>query len=107
MDRGTRLLAATALALLVVGGGAYVAFAGGDEPSSAGSLTVAPVDGTPTASETVAFEALSSDQRELFERARNGSSAVDIPSNVSYEVFVDHRYVRYQNRTYEVAVAVP
>lgn len=107
MDRGYRLLAAATLALVLVSGAAYVTLDDRSTDSTAGSLTVSPADGDASANETLAFASLSPDQRALFERARNSTGAVDIPPNVSYGVFVDHRYVRCQNRTYEVAVAVP
>jgi hypothetical protein len=107
MDRGSWLLAAVTLALVLVGGVAYVTLPDQNTDSTTGTLDASPADGTATANETVAFEALSPDQQALFERASNSTGAVDIPSDVSRDPFVDYRYVRYQNRTYEVAVAVP
>ncbi|MBX0303573.1 hypothetical protein [Haloarcula salinisoli] len=69
-------------------------------------LDVEPAEGNVSANETVAFEELSPAQQELFERARNSSELVEIPGDLDYTVFAENRYVHYQNRTYEVAVAV-
>ena len=106
MDRGYWLLAGSVLAFLVVGGGIYIALAGQNAHSSAMYLEVEPAEGNASANETVAFEDLSPSQQDLFERARNSTDYVEIPPNVPADVFIDNRYVRYRNRTYETAVFV-
>ncbi|MBX0284949.1 hypothetical protein EGH22_01295 [Halomicroarcula sp. F28] len=106
MDRRTWLLAGCVLAFLVVGGGIYIGLAGQNAHGSAAYLDVEPAEGNVSANETVAFEELSPAQQELFERARNSSELVEISADLDYTVFAENRYVHYQNRTYEVAVAV-
>ncbi|MDS0283056.1 hypothetical protein [Haloarcula onubensis] len=106
MDRGYWLLAGCALTLAVGGFGAYAIFAGQNTHSSAAYLDVDTADGNVSGNETVAFDDLSPAQQEVFERARNSTEMVDIPPDTDYVVFVDNHYVRYRNRTYQVAVAV-
>jgi len=106
MDRGYWLLAGFVLAFLVVGGGIYIALAGQNAHSSAAYLDVDRAEGNVSANETIAFEALSPAQQELFERARNTTAMVEIQSDVEDDAFVDNTHVRYRNRTYRVAVAV-
>ena len=93
--------------------GAFVLFLalGGADPGGqerAAYLDVQRVDGPPPADETVAFSALSSGQQVVFEDAIDDEDGyVSIPADVDENVWVEHRYVRYRNVTYHVAVAVP
>lgn len=53
----------------------------------------------------IAFEELTPEQQRVFERAlENDSRYAQIPSGVNSSVWVENRAVRYQNRTYTVAV---
>jgi len=106
MDRATWLLVGSLVALLLAGGGICVALTGQNTGDTTATLDVSPADGTATANETVAFDDLSPARRDTFERARNTTDSVDVPSTVSYGVFANYGYVRYGNRTYETAVAV-
>lgn len=106
MGRGYWLLAGAVLIHLVVGGGVYIALAGQNAHSNARYLDARPADGNVYLNETVAFEDLSPAQQKAFQRARNSTEMVEIPADLDGDVFIDNRYVRYQNRTYEVAVAV-
>jgi len=106
MDCGSWLLAGCLLALLIVGGGAAVTLTNQTATDSTATLVVRPADGTASANETVAVGALTPAQRDLFERARNTTEPIDIPSDVSRDPFVEYWYVRGDNWTYEVAVAV-
>lgn len=54
----------------------------------------------------VAFDSLSAGQQRVFERAL-GDGHAEIPPDIDDEVWVDSEYVRYENQTYTVAVAVP
>jgi hypothetical protein len=57
----------------------------------------------------VAFEELSPEQQRVFEQALEndgGYRTARIPSGVNDEVWVENRYVRYQNKTYAVGVIV-
>lgn len=95
------------LALLLTAGAVYAALIGQNAHSNARYLDVDPAEGTVSANETVAFEDLSPAQQEQFERARNSTEIIEIPAGLDADAFIDNRYVRYQNRTYDVAVAVP
>lgn len=106
MQRRLPLAIAGVAVLLVAGAGLYVSLAGQNAHSSAASLDVRPADGNVSVNDTVAFADLSPAQRELFDRARNTTDVVEIPPDVSEDAFVDNRYVRYENRTYETAVIV-
>jgi hypothetical protein len=68
-------------------------------------LDAAPADGNVSANDTIAYETLSPEQRRVFESAVNADSMVEIPDSVDENVFIDNRYVSYENRTYEVMVA--
>lgn len=63
---------------------------------------------TTVGNETIRFKELSPEQQRVFERALDKPNQnVRIPSGVDYEVWEEHRYVRYRNETYSVLVAVP
>lgn len=53
----------------------------------------------------IAFEELTSEQQRVFKQAlENDSGYTRIPSDVNSSVWVENRAIRYQNRTYTVAV---
>jgi len=106
MNRRYRIGIAGVALLLLVGASIYVFIAGQNSHSSTAYLDVEPAEGNVSANETVAFEQLSPAQQDLFERARNTTEMVEIPPELSEDVFTDNRYVRYRNRTYETTVIV-
>lgn len=100
------------VAVAVVLGAVVLFFAlGGADPGGqehVAYLDVQRANGSVPAEETVAFSALAPGQQGAFENAlADEDGYVRIPVDVDEEVWVQHRYVRYQNETYHVAVAVP
>ena len=60
------------------------------------------------ATETVRYDLLSAEQRQVFERALDSDEGyVSIPQGMNRTVWIENRGVRYESETYVVAVAVP
>lgn len=58
--------------------------------------------------EIIEFENMTEAQQKTFERALNEPDrTIRVPQGVDYEVWHDYQYVKYQNETYSVVVAVP
>ena len=89
-------------------GGVHLVGTDPGSQSSARYLSVEKVDGDESRDQTIAFSNLNSGQQRVFEAALSDETTSErIPDDVNEQVWVENRYVRYENQTYAVAVAVP
>ncbi len=93
---GAAVLGATTLLDPAPGGTSYYLFVDPASPEQ-----------TPSENETVRYANLTPEQQRVFDRARTADGNVAVPADVNEQVWIDNRYVRYQNRTYRATVAVP
>ena len=68
------------------------------------NLHVTQADGNISSDEVVQFDELTSGQQDVFEAALSQGNT-NVPDDVSIQIWVDNRYVQYQNQTYRVAVS--
>jgi len=105
-----RRLVVAAVLVVALGGAAVLGATTVLDPTSGGAsyyLFVDPAspDETPSDDEVVRYANLTPDQQRVFDRARTADGNVAIPEDVDEQVWIDSRYVRYQNRTYRATVA--
>ncbi|MFB6297919.1 MAG: hypothetical protein ABEH56_05305 [Salinirussus sp.] len=107
MDRRSWIVAGAVVVVVAgVSGWVAVMVLGSSAHGGGSYLDVNRVESPGPANQTVAFSELSADQQRVFERALQAEDLVAIPDDVDRNVWIQHRYVRYENDTYEVAVAV-
>lgn len=95
------------LLLVVSVGGVLLTELDLDGHTTASYLDVSPAESDDSINQTVAFSNLSPAQQRAFKQALNDEdNYVQIPDGVDEQVWIENRAVRYQNRTYEVFVAV-
>lgn len=96
-------VALLAILLLVVTPG--IEF-GPTNPESGPYLTFEPAgEATERGDAAVEFEALSPDQRNVFEDALAENGSIQHPDDVDADVWYRHDYVRYQGTDYRILVA--
>lgn len=67
-------------------------------------LHVTQANGNVSSDEIVQFEELTPGQQRVFKDALLQGNT-DVPDTVSVQLWIDNRYVRYQDRTYRTAVS--
>lgn len=105
-ERGVGPLVAIGALLVVVVAAAVLVVAPGDDHAPREQLHVTQADASEMDGSVIEYDDMTADQRAVFEGAVSDGRE-SIPPAVDGSVWRTNRGVRYQNRTYHVAVAVP
>lgn len=80
----------------------------GNDAVSHRHLSVMEVSDSDTPEDALNFSSMSEDQQEVFKTVVESSDgSTKIPADVDYDVWIENKYITYQNQIYEVAVAAP
>lgn len=94
------------IVLAVIGVGVFTLTTLGHGPGSSEELHVSQASDGEIDGSVLAYEDMTDDQQRLF-TAAVPEGRETIPNDVDESVWIDDRWIRYQNETYSVAVAVP
>ncbi len=101
-----RRTAAIVLIFCVVTAGCIGPSTDDQEEVPSRTLSVEEVDSTPTSEKVIGYSQLSSEQQEVFVSAvESEDDNTGIPEEITYEVWIDHEYVEYDDRLYRVVVS--
>lgn len=105
------LLRVGMIVFVIISGGCLQPFNGvNQEGTELGShaVTVEKEMNSTLPNNIIYFGEMTERQQRTFTRALNGSyNTVRIPLGVDYDIWYDHEYVQYQNKTYSVVVSAP